>query len=281
MSMKRVLLRCSSCDYVSSLVHRPVTLIYDLPGGGKFKTGREFCWCNTCGGIRDSEPNFSPYLNMDRHIATLKKSTEKLGSRANNFIDRLLGGSSVSNDEWELHFLMLGRKIARARTFAPRCLDCGESNIQDLDQYIHTCGGHLIREVLSDDASRFNYAPQTIHLDYEGRKLSGPIDPYIQFAQTAEIECVMQDGLVVLVYICIRFDEEDFTHLLSDKEKFRKFARIIELRIMHDDFDNPLSQFLEVPTPKQLASISEATRAIVLANQKPISKWLRWQVMAH
>lgn len=279
MTRVNTLLRCSLCDYVGRLIHRPITLIYELPGGEKFKTGRKFCWCNTCGGIRDSEPNFSPYLKNDRYIADLKKATEKLRARAYNVIDRLLGGSSVSNDDSELHDLMLGRKIARARSSGPRCLYCGETDIQALNKYIHTCGGHLVQEAPSDDAPRFNYAPETIHLDFEGRKLSGPIDPYIQFAQTVEIECVMKDGLVALVYVCTRFDEEDFASLLSDKEKFRKFARIIELRIMHDDFDNPLSQFFEKPTPKLLASISEATRAIVLVNQKPISKWLRCQVM--
>lgn len=277
--MKSTIIRCSNCDYITRLVHRPVTLTYELLGGEKFKTGREFCWCNTCGGIRDSEPNFLPYLNMDRHIADLQKKTDKLRARASSYIDRLLGGSAISADESLLHDLKLGRKIARARSSGPRCLSCGETSIQGLNEYIHNCGGHLIQEASPNDPPRLNYAPETIYLDYEGRKLSAPIDPYIQFAQTVEIESVMKDGVFALVYMCTRFEEEDFGSLLSDKEKFRRFARIIELRIMHDDFDNPLSQFVENPTPKQQASISEAPRAIVLVNQKPISKWLRLQVM--
>jgi hypothetical protein len=279
MSRRNTLFRCSSCDYVGWLVHRPITLIYELLGGEKFRAGRKFCWCNTCGEIRNSETDFSAYLDVDGRIADLQKATRKLGKNAYNLIEKLLSGSSVSNDESELHELILGRKIARARSSGPRCLTCGETNIQNLNEYIHTCGGQLIRDAPSDDGSHFNYAPETIYLDYEGRKLSGPIDPYIQFAQTVKIEVVMKDGVVALVYICTRFDEEDFASLLSDKEKFRRFARIIELRIMHDDFDNPLSQFVEKPTPKQQASISEAPRAIVLVNQKPISKWLRVQVM--
>jgi hypothetical protein len=279
--MKSGIIRCSGCDFISRLVHRPVTLTYELLNGEKFKTGREFCWCSICGGIRDSEPNFSPYLNMDRHIADLQKKTEKLRVRASNFIDKLLGGSAICEDESVLHALLLGRKIARARSSEPRCLSCGETSIQGLNEYIHTCGGHLIREAPPDSHPRLNYAPETISLDYEGRKLSAPIDPYIQFGQTVEIESVMKDGVFALIYIRSPFDEADFASLLGDKEKFRRFARVIELRIMHDDFDNPLSLFVEKPTSKQLASISEATRAIVLANQKPLSKWLRWQVMNH
>jgi len=277
--MKSTIIRCSSCDYITKLVHRPVTLTYELLDGEKFKTGREFCWCNTCGGIRDSEPNFSPYLNMEKHIADLQKATCKLGAKAYGVIDKLLGGTTASNDEGELRALILGRKIARARSGGPRCLSCGETSIQNLNEYIHICGGQLLRDMPSYDSSRFNYAPETIYLDYEGRKLSGPIDPYIQFAQTVEIESVIKDGMVALVYICSLFEEEDFAPLLRNKEKFRKFAKIIELRIMHDDFDNPLSRFVEMPTPKQQSSISEAPRAIVLGSQKPISKWLRSQIM--
>ena len=279
MPRRNTLLRCSSCDYVGWLVHRPVTLIYELLSGEKFRAGRQFCWCNTCDEIRNAETDFSPYLDVDSRIADLQKATRKLGAKAYKLIDKLVGGGPVSNDERELHELILGRKIARARTSGPRCLSCSETNIQNLNEYIHTCGGHLISDVPSDDVSHFNYAPETIYLDYEGRKLSEPIDPYIQFAQTVKIEFVVKDGMVALIYICTRFDEEDFSSLLSDKVKFRRFARIIELRIMHDDFDNPLAQFIEKPTRKQLASISEATRAIFLTNQKPISKWSRLQVM--
>lgn len=279
MSMKHTPLRCSSCNYVSRLVHRPVTLVYQLPGGEEFKTGKRFCWCNTCGEVRDSEPNFSAYLEVDSRIDDLKKATSSLGAKAYNAIDRLLGGSAVSDDERELSDLMLGRKIARARSSESRCLDCGETDIQNLDEYIHTCGGHLIREVPPDDASRFNYAPEIIYLDFEGRRLSGPIDPYLQFAQTTEIECVMKDGLFALLYVSVMFDDEDFAPLLKDKDRFKKFAKIIELRIMHEDFTNPLSGFTEPATEAQMASIHEAKRALIVRNEKPISKWLRSQIM--
>ena len=279
MSIQNSSIRCSSCDYVSSLVHRPVTLVYQLPGGEELNTERVFCWCNTCGGIRNSEPDFSAYFDADNRIAELKKATGSLGSRAISLIDRLIGGSSTRYEQDELRDLLIGQKIARARNSRARCLECGETNIHTLDDYIHTCGGHLIRVAAPEDAPRFSYAPETIYLDFEGKRSTGPFDPYIQFAQTVEIECVMNAGLVALVYVVALFDELDFGALLADKEKFRKFARIIELRIMHDDFENPLSDEFIQPTHQQIASISEATRAIVLGNQKPISKWLRSQVM--
>lgn len=279
MSMQNTPIRCSSCDYVSSLVHRPVTLIYQLPGGQELKTGRMFCWCNTCGGIRNSEPDFSDYFDTDNRIAELRRLTVSLGAKTVNLLDRLHGGPSTSHEQEELRNLLVGQKIARARNNGARCLDCGETNIESLEEYIHTCGGRLICEAVPQDAPRFNYAPETIYLDFEGRKLTGPFDPYIQFAQTVEIECFMKAGLVALVYVVALFDELDFTALLADKEEFIRFARIIELRVMHDDFENPLSDEFIRPTSQQVASISEATRAIVLGNQKPISKWLRSQVM--
>lgn len=279
MSMKHTPIRCSSCDYVSRLVHRPITLVYQLPGGQEFKTERRFCWCNTCGEIRDSEPDFSAYLEVDSRIDDLNKTMSSLGAKAYNAIDRLLGGRAMSNDEQELSKLILGRKIARARSSESRCLDCGETDIQNLDEYIHNCGGHLIREAPPSEASRFNYAPVTIYLDFEGRTLSNPIDPYIQLAQTAEIECVMKKSMFALLYVSVMFDEEDFAHLLRDTEKFRKFAKIIELRIMHEDFINPLAGFTEPPTEAQMASIREATRALIVRNEKPISKWLHSQIM--
>lgn len=277
--MQNTPIHCSSCDYTGRLVHRPVTLTYQLPGGQEFQTGRKFCWCNTCGEVRESESDFSGYLNVDDRIEHLKRATRKLGARTYNVIDRLLGGAALSEDERELNELLLGRKIAKARSSAPRCLDCGEPDVEDFDQYIHTCGGRLIKGAPLVDAPRFNYAPESIYLDYEGRRLLTPIDPYIQFAQTAEIECVMENGIFALVYVNIMFEEEDFAPLLEDKEKFKKFAKIIELRIMHDDFNNPLAGYTEPPDEAQMASLPEATRALIIQNKSPISKWLRSQIM--
>lgn len=279
--MENTPVHCSNCDYVDVLVHRPVTLIYQLPNGQEFRTGRRLCWCNTCGGIRNVEPDFLEYFDVDQRIAELKNSTSTIKSKTHGLINKLLGGPDQSSDEAELQQLDLGRKIARARESGPRCLDCGESDVEDLADYTHTCGGRLIPTPNEDDGARISYVPETIYLDYEGRKLSSPrhIDPYAQFAQHAKIECVMKGGIFALLYVHTLFDGDDFSPLLGDKERFRKFAKIIELRIKNGDFDNPLSGFTESQSQKQIDSISEAVRAIVVRDQKIISKWLRSQIM--
>jgi hypothetical protein len=89
----------------------------------------------------------------------------------------------------------------------------------------------------------------------------------------------MENGILVLVYVSFMFEEEDFAPLLEDKEKFKKFAKIIEQRIMLDDFNNPLAGYTEPPDEAQRASLPEATRALIIQNKSPISKWLRSQIM--
>ena len=80
----------------------------------------------------------------------------------------------------------------------------------------------------------------------------------------------MENGIFALVYVNIMFEEEDFAPLLEDKEKFKKFAKIIELRIMHDDFNNPLAGYTKSPDEAQMASLPEATRALIIQNKSPI-----------
>jgi hypothetical protein len=71
----------------------------------------------------------------------------------------------------------------------------------------------------------------------------------------------MENGILVLVYVYFMFEEVDFAPLLENKEKFKKFAKIIELRIMHDDFNNPLAGYTEPPGEAQMASLPEKPHA--------------------
>jgi hypothetical protein len=178
MSIRNTPIRCTGCDFESVLVHRPISLVYQLPNGEEFTTGRRFGWCCSCDGIRSIEQDHLGYFESKERVAELTRKVNSVKFIASEFFYKLLG-SSRSKDEDELQELKMRLKIANARSSPPRCLSCGANgtgNILSLSEYVHVCGGHLKFEhsYSYQNPLRFNYKPEKIHLDCEGRKLRIP-----------------------------------------------------------------------------------------------------------
>lgn len=173
MAIRNTPIRCTSCDFESVLVHRPISLVYQLPNGEEFITGRRFGWCRSCNGIRSIEPDFSRYFDSDERVIELTRAVNSAKFRAAKFFNQLLGRSR-STDEDELQELKMGLKIANARHSPPRCLCCEATHVEEilgLTEHVHVCGGRLKLGLPYEHAPHFNYIPETIYLDYEGRKL--------------------------------------------------------------------------------------------------------------
>ena len=173
MSTRNTPIRCTSCDFESLLVHSPISLVYQLPNGDEFITGRRFGWCSSCNGIRNIEPDFSHYFNSGQRIAELNRIVNSAKFRACKIVGQLLG-RSPSSEENELHELKMGQIIANARKDSPRCLSCESIEVAEVfgaTAHVHTCGGRLIRGPMRANAPTFNYRHETIYLDHEGYKV--------------------------------------------------------------------------------------------------------------
>ena len=173
MSIRNTPISCSGCDFESVLIHSPISLVYQLPNGEEFTTGRRFGWCSACDGVRGIEPDFSRYFKLDHRVTDLTRTVNSTKFRVSKIFDRLLGRPR-SPDEDELQELTIGLKIAKARHSPPRCLSCGSTEVGEvlgLAGHVHICGGRLKIGATYVNAVRFNYRPETIFLDYEGCKL--------------------------------------------------------------------------------------------------------------
>lgn len=273
MSAPNIKIRCGSCEFRAVLSRRPISLAYQLPSGETLTTGRRFGWCHTCNTVTDIEPDFVEYFDFESRIYDLERKT-------NNLFSKFLGHNH-SQGKSELRDLRLGLKIAKSRNNSPRCLHCGEAGAESLNDYIHTCGGRLIEVDASSDEPRFSYAPTIIYLDYEGRNIQelGLKQVYTNFATSISINGVAKNGLLDGILVYSFFDKSDLDYILENKDNFRKFARIIELRIMHGDFENPLSVQEAQPSPMQKISQDECTRMLLSQNGSLLSKWLKSQVI--
>ena len=173
MSIRNTSIRCTSCDFESMLVHRSISLVYQLPDGEEFIAGRRFGWCHSCNGIRNIEPDFSHYSNSGQRVAELNRIVRSTKFRVWKIFDRLLGRPQ-SPEESELHELQMGQKIASARKASPRCLSCESIEVVEVlgtPAHVHSCGGRLVAGSRHVNAPRFNYRHETIHLNYEGLKV--------------------------------------------------------------------------------------------------------------
>jgi len=195
----------------------------------------------------------------------------------------MLGGKELSAEQEELRDLTCGFKIARARNSSPRCLTCGAGGVPGtipLSEYVHTCGGHFVR-FHDPDAPRFSYKPETVYLDYEGNVIEKftQTSGYENLAKNINVAGVVEKGMFAGVLIEAFFDKEDLLPL-QNKALFRRFANVIESRLMAGDFENPLAGFTEGPESEQMASLVDAPRILMSRTQEPLGKWLRSELVA-
>lgn len=172
MSTRNTPICCTGCDFESMLVHRPISLVYQLPNGDEFIAGRRFGWCSSCNDIRSIEPDFSHYSNSSQRIADLNRIVSSTKFRTLKIFEQLLG-SPQSSEETELHELKMGQKIANTRKSSPRCLSCESIEVVQVvgaSSHVHTCGGYLVIGPRLAGAPSFNYRHETIYLNYEGLK---------------------------------------------------------------------------------------------------------------
>lgn len=282
MSVSNTHYKCTGCSLEAFAMHNPITLIYQLPDGSELVTGRRFGWCRTCNTIKNIEPDFLQYFDTEEQIKELTAKTAGIGFKVSRMFDRVLGGGQQETELKDLHELICGLKIARARNSSPRCLTCGgdlASGVTPLSEFVHDCGGTLV-EIPNEDAPRFSYKPKSIFLDYEGNVVDKftPGDAYINLAKHLSLEGVVEQGRFVGVLAQVLFDKEDLAPMLADKSVFGRFARVIETRLMEGDFENPLAGFTEGPSSSQMATLKDAPRVLLTRTQQPVSKWLRSQV---
>jgi hypothetical protein len=223
--------------------------------------------------VTDIEPDFVEYFDSESRIYDLEKTTT-------NLLSRFLSHKNLQ-DKNELQDLRSGLKIAKSRNNSPRCLSCGESGAESLNDHTHICGGSLIEVDASSDEPIFSYAPITIYLDYEGRNIQelGLEHVYANLAKNVSIDGVAKNGIIEGIFIHLFFDKADLAYILKNKDNFRKFARIIELRMMHGEFENPLCMQDAEPSSMQKISQDECTRVLLSKNGNPLSKWLKSQVI--
>ncbi len=291
MSMPNTPIKCTQCDFTGYLVHRPITLIYQLPNGEQLIEGRQFGWCKVCDGIRDIEPNFIKYFDTENRITELSEKVASVGHKLSSALSSIIG-MAARDDENELRTLTLGLKIARARNSSPRCLTCGTAGagaVTALEEYTHICGGHLIPLSRSDDAPRFSYSEETIYLDYEGNRVGQltPLETFTNLAQKVDIEGVLDKGLVSGILVFTLFDKADLLLMKNEPEIYRKFANMIELRIMHGDFENPFSESISARramglsgelTKEEESSLADSPRVLFDRTKVPVAKWLRSEI---
>lgn len=171
MSMPNSLVRCDGCDFLGCIRHRPITLQYYLPNGQRLEAYRRFAWCASCDDIVDAEKH------LDADAIQAQITAQQSFNRLDLFAS-LLGKEpeDESNADAELtreklQELEMQLLLARIRQSPPRCLKCGGTEIKNIGEAIHTCGGRLY--VLPDDpdAPWFSYKSEVISLDVEGRRI--------------------------------------------------------------------------------------------------------------
>lgn len=278
MSVTNCKVLCTDCDFSGAMIHKPVTLIYQLPDGTTLSMGRYFGWCDICDSVVNMEPSFDAD-QISHEVVELDNRTKTANYRFKQLINRALGGQATEVDDLPSLRQML--KVALARKSKPRCLQCGSEDVNPLDNALHKCGGKLYIASADKDAPRLSYAPEIIYLDYEGNNV-GQLDLLGRAANLANkvtIEDVIEAGRFSGFLIFIPFQKSDLEEIFTTQSALLRFCRIIELRIMHLDFDSVLLHASITDFPQNLKkSANDSVRAVISAGDVPIAKWYQSQL---
>ncbi len=181
MSMRSDHLSCTGCDYEGFLVHRPINLVYHFADGTKVKSSRDIGWCIGCDNIRDLEGGPPAAAPMQAELNALMATSAAAGYRLKRSFSRLLG---AADDDLQAKAAELRRQIRLSSAIGNRrrCLTCGSVDTRHFEfneqgvwtSFVHACGGHLRLVPDEPDAPelpRFNYRPDTLHLDEDGSRI--------------------------------------------------------------------------------------------------------------
>lgn len=211
-------MRCTGCDYKGLIFAQPITLVYQVPGGGELRLGREVGWCSQCDDIRSFEPDFGQFFEQESRAMELTRTVQSSGFRFKKMFKR-----DLQPEEQELVALSLGQKIARNRGTSPRCLTCETpgSGTVPLSAFTHSCGGKIIDD--GPDDIRGDWVEDVRYVDFDGNKVGelGLKGVYVNLAAHLAIESVFAAGLYSGFLIHTAFDPEDFGKLLDDLHSFK------------------------------------------------------------
>ena len=273
---------CTGCAKISTWRTGQVhTVTYQLPNGTTYQARAHKGWCYDCDNVRPIEPIFDRQSLMSE-IKVLAPTIQGSTYKALSFMSAIVRQKPYKEDALvELESLTAALEVATLRSSSARhCLNCGSANTAPFANGLtHTCGGKLYITSEDKDAPRFSYAPLTTHVDFDGQKadLSDPLAWASHLAKRSIIESVLENGIFSGFLIRIPLPRVDLNNLAQAPEWVSKFCKIIELRIMHSDFDGPSEADIDAnPVLKQ--SISEAHRVALSSDTQPVAKWLRSQV---
>ncbi len=118
---------------------------------------------------------------MQTELDALVTTAASAGYRLKRSFSRLLG---AGDDDLQARAAELRRQIRLAKAVGNRrrCLTCGSVDTRNFEfneqgvwiSFVHACGGHLRLVPDEPDAPelpRFNYRPDTLHLDEDGNRI--------------------------------------------------------------------------------------------------------------
>jgi hypothetical protein len=174
---------CTGCDFEGYLRYRPLKLVYHFDDGTEVRSHRAFGWCFTCDCVQDLEGKLTALSELESELTGIQATQGRAGHRFKNWLSGLTG---QRDDELAERAQELAEqiKLGKRRGDRCRCLRCGsaETQVCDFDDmgvwqgFVHHCGGQLALEPTDPDAPRLSFRPETIHLDEDGRRLTGDDD---------------------------------------------------------------------------------------------------------
>lgn len=284
MSLPNRIFGCTDCNKTGTwLSHQEKIVIYQLPSGSTYQTHAAMGWCNECDYLRPIEPSFERQKIISE-IEALLPSVQSISYKIISFLSALVRQKSYKEELLaELESLAAALEVATLRnSHARRCLSCGSPNTtQFIEGLPHDlCGGKLVWKPNDPDAPRMSYTPLVTYVDIDGRKAKLPDSQAwaSHLATHTTIESVMTNGIFSGFLIRVPLVKEEFDKLARRTDWLNKFVQIIELRVMHYDFDKFMSDEEIDQNPLLKTSISSAPRAGISSDIKAIAKWSKSQV---
>lgn len=240
-------------------------------------------WCYECDGLQPIEPNFDQ--------TELRSSIDAIATEIHGFVFKALSFASSVMFRKAYKSDLLGRaeslttalEVAQLRSAkGRRCLACGLTNTAKfVDGIRHSCGGELHIRPCGPSAPLFSYQPVTVLVDFDGfaANLPDPMSWANHLGKRALVDGVMEAGLYSGFLAHIPLPRSEFDKLAVNPEWRWKLFSILEMRITHLDFDSLVSDVELQANAALRASISKANRVAISADNAPLAKWLRSDIV--